>query len=187
MAQNKLRKITLLVLVFLGMLSIAGCEELNRRSFQLIHGTYEVPTPYITPVAHGTSNLLLTPFPHGTPVFNKDHCFTLAGDAYLIELQVRYRLFEVLRGTTGEADREDMPPIIDEMREIHGKIRALEPPSDCEILAVLRYHIEAEIDQTIRALAVFRNVEPDETMMDYFNEALFHTKVVQELFKRISQ
>lgn len=187
MAQNKLLKIALLVLVFLGMLSIAGCEEFNRRTFQLIHGTYEVPTPYITPVSHGTSNLLITPFPHGTPVFNKDRCFTLAGDTYLIELQVRYRLFEVLRGTTGEADREDMPPIIDEMREIHGKIRALEPPSDCEILVVLRYHIEAEIDQTIRALVVFRNVEPEETMMDYFKEALFHKTVVQELFKQISQ
>ena len=175
MAQNKLLKMALIVLAFLGMLSIAGCEEFNRRTFQFLHGTYEVPTPYITPVAHGT------------PVFNKDRCFTLAGDAYLIKLQVQYRLFEVLRGIAIEADREDMPPIIDEMREIHGKIRALEPPSDCEILVVLRYHIEAEIDQTIRALVVFRNVEPEETMMDYFNEALFHKTVVQELFKRISQ
>ena len=186
MAQNKLLKMALLVLAFLGMLSIAGCEEYGRRSFQLIQGTYEVPTPYITPVAQGTSHLLITPFPHGTPVFNKDRCFIL-GDAYLIELQVQYRLFEVLRGTIGEKDREDMPPIIDEMREIHGKIRSFELPSDCEILDVLRYHIEAEIDQTLRALVVFRNLEPDETMMDYFNEALFHKTVIQELFMRVSQ
>ncbi|MCJ7569693.1 MAG: hypothetical protein MUO58_19465 [Anaerolineales bacterium] len=187
MAQNKILKMALHVLVFLGMLSIAGCEEYGRRAFQLIQGTYEVPTPYITPVAHGTSHLLITPFPHGTPVFNKDRCFILGGDTYLVELHIQYRLFEVLRGTTGEKDREDLPPIIDEMSEIHGKIRALEPPSDCEILDVLRYHIEAEIDQTIRALVVFRNLEPEETMMDYFNEALFHKTVIQELFTRVSQ
>jgi hypothetical protein len=175
----------MLVLVFLTLISMAGCEEFNRFSVHLIEGTYEVPTPYITPVARGDNYLIVTPFPEGTPTLDKERCFTMEGDDYLIKTQVTYHLFKVLRGTTGEAKRKGIPDIVDEMRNLHSEIQALEPPEDCEILIEYGYHIEAEIDQTIRALIAFRNVEPEEVMMDYFNEAFFHQKVVQELLDRM--
>jgi hypothetical protein len=181
----RLHKISVPVLVFLASVSMAGCEEFNRFSVHLIEGTYEVPTPYITPVAGGSNYLTVTPFPEGTPILDKERCFTMEGDDYLIKSQVTYHLFKLLRGTTGEAKRKDIPAIVDEMRSLHSEIQALEPPEDCEILIEYGYHIEAEIDQTIRALIAFRNVEPDEVMLDYFNEALFHQKVVQELFDRM--
>lgn len=183
--QKKMLKVALLVLVFLALISMASCEEVNRFSVHLIEGTYEVPTPYITPVARGSNYLTVTPFPEGTPMFDRERCLTMEGDDYLLESRMTYQLFKVLRGTTGEAKRKEIPAIVDEMRKLHSEIQALEPPEDCEILIEYGYHIEAEIDQTIRALIAFRNVEPDDVIMDYFNEAFFHQKVVQELLDRI--
>jgi len=146
MVQNKLLRMSLLVLALLAILSGAGCKGITKRFTLLLHGTYEVPTPYITP------------FPHETPVFDKEKCATMTGRAYFTKAQALYQMFRALKGAAGKAKRKDLPPIIDEMREIHGKFHALKPPPECEIFVVLDTHIEAEMDQTIRAFIAFRNL-----------------------------
>jgi len=185
MVQDKLTRIAFLVLALFVLGSTVGCEGAARQFTLLLHGDYQVPTPYITPAARGTPHLLMTPFPQGVPPFDQEKCSTPAGDAYLREAQVLYRQFGLLRSTVGKTKRQDLPPTIDEMREIHGHFRSLELPGSCEILAALDYHMQAEVDQTIRALVAFRNLESKEVMTDYFNEASFHQAAVQHLVKGI--
>jgi len=185
MVLNKLLRIGLLVLALLAILSSAGCKEAAKRFTLLLHGTYEVPTPYITPVARGTPAAFITPFPHETPVFDKEKCATMVGEAYFTEAQALYQMFRTLKGPASKASREDLPPIIDEMREIHGKFQALKPPPECEVFVVLGTHIEAEMDQTIRAFIAFRNLEPEEAVMEYLNEALLHSRKVEELLEQV--
>ena len=183
--QNKLLKTGLLVLAVLVILSGAGCE-LTKRFTLLLHGTYEVPTPYITPVARGSpAGAIIRPFPHETPVFEEKECTTTAGKTYFTEAQALYQRFRTLRAQANKASREDLPPIIDEMREIHGQSQALKPPADCEIFVVLATHIEAEMDQTIRAFIAFRNLEPEETWKGYLNEMLLHCKKIEELLEQV--
>lgn len=186
MVQNKLLRMGLLVLALLIILSGAGCKEAANRFTLLLHGTYEVPpTPYITPVARGTPASLITPFPHETPVFDEEKCATMDGEAYFTEAQAQYQVFRTLKGPASQASREDLPSIIDEMREIHGKFQALKPPMECEIFVVIDTHMEAEVDQTIRAFIAFHNLEPEETVMEYLNEALLHSRKVEELLAQV--
>lgn len=184
MVQNKLLRTCLVVLALLGILSGTGCEATKRFTL-FLHGTYEVPTPYITPVARGTPAALITPFAHETPVFDKEECATIGGETYFTKAQAFYQLFRALKGPASKASREDLPPIIDEMREIHGKFQALKQPAGCEMFVVLHTHIEAEMDQTVRAFIAFRNLEPQETMMEYLNEALLHSRKVEELLEQV--
>jgi hypothetical protein len=181
MAKKQRYRISGLLMIFLFMILTAGCEALGKSAALLISGTYEVPTPYVTPLAQGTAYISFTPYPQGSPVFDKESCTSVEGYSFRLDLQIQYDSFRELRGTTGETSRQDLPPVIDEMRKLHDDVRAMEPPAACEIYADLQYHVGAEIDQTIRAFVSFRNGEPNEVMMDYFNEAFAHEAVVEKI------
>lgn len=186
MLNKPLSKVTLLFLTFLTITLTAGCQDFFKRTTLLISGSYETPTPYLTPFANGTPAFLVTPYPQGTPILDAEKCLTLAGNEYLLDAGVLYYDFKGLRKEANEVSREDLPPIIDEMREIHSEFRALNPPSDCEILAELDLAYEAEVDQSIRGFAAFRNLEPEEVWINYYlNEALFYNDRIQEILDRI--
>lgn len=185
MLRNRVVRIGLPVLALMAGLLATGCTDLSKRFTLLMHGTYEVPTPYITPVARGAPAAFITPFAHETPAFLRETCATIAGKTHFTKAQAFYQVFGVLKGSAAKASREDLPPIIDEMRQVHGKFEALEAPAKCEIFVVIDTHIEAEMDQTIRAYVAFRNLEPQDTVMDYLNEALLHSKKVQELLGQV--
>jgi hypothetical protein len=173
-----------LFLMCLFMVSITSCEDLGKSAANLIYGKYEMPTPYVTPLAQGTNYLFLTPYPEGTPIFDEASCQSMAGESFRLKVLVEYQLFKTLRGTTGGTSRKDMPPTIDEMRKLHDEVLALETPAGCEIYDDLQFHIGAEIDQTIRALVSFRNSESNEVMLDYFNEASAHQIIIDKILNR---
>jgi hypothetical protein len=186
MLHKPLLKATLLTLIFLTITLTAGCQDFFKRTTLLISGSYETPTPYLTPVANGTPALLVTPYPQRTPIFDGEICLTSAGNQYLLDAGLLYYTFKGLRSEANEVSREDLPPIIDEMREIHADFRALVPPSECEIIAELDLAYEAEVDQSIRGFVAFRNLEPEEVWINYYlNEALFYNQRVEELLARI--
>ncbi len=179
-------KITLLILASLMILLNTGCQTLGKRAAMLIYGEYSTPIPYITPVAQGTPHFLVTPYPEGTPVYDVDLCYTEQGSLYEIDAASLYYSFQGLLKKAGDASRQELTPIIDEMRTIHEQFRALEPPPECELLVELDYAYEAEIDQTLRAFIAFRNGEPEEIWQGYyFNEALFYDARVKELLRQI--
>jgi len=101
-----------------------------------------------------------------------------------MDAMVLHRMSVELRSTTRKTERGDLPPIIDKTRKMHGKFQALKPPEDCEIFVVLHYHIEAEMDQTIRGLIAYRSFD-EEAMEDYLSEMLFHKETAQGLLERI--
>jgi hypothetical protein len=173
-----------LMLALLILMVSPGCMDLFRGTTRLIEGTFDTPTPYITLMAHGTPHLHVTPYPQGTPVFDSEKCVTNEGQEYLFDAALIYYSFKELRRKANEAAREDLPPIIDEMRDVHGEFRILNPPSDCETLVELDYAYEAEVDQTIRAYVAFRNLELEDVWQDYFNEALFYNLRIQEFLNQ---
>lgn len=186
MLNKPLSKATLIFLVFLTITLTAGCQDFFKRTTLLISGSYETPTPYLTPFANGTPLSLVTPYPQGTPIFDGEICLTVAGNQYLLDAELLFYTFRGLFSKANEVPREDLPPIIDEMREIHAEFRDLDPPSECEILVELDYAYEAVIDQTLRGFIAFRNLEPDEVYIHYYlNEALFYNERVEELLDRI--
>lgn len=173
-------------MVFLTFILTTGCQHFFKRSALLTSGSYETPTPYLTPIANGTPAIRFTPYPRGAPVFDAGICRTVAGNQYLFRAGRLYYIFKVFRSTANEVSREDLPSLIDEMRGIHEDFRDLDPPSDCEILVELDFAYEAEIDQTLRGYIAFHNLEPEEIWLNYyFNEALFYNERVEELLDRI--
>jgi hypothetical protein len=173
MRKNQHTKILGVLLMVQFIILNAGCKDLGKNAANLIYGKYEMPTPYVTSLALGTNYLSLTPYPEETPIFDEESCKGFAGESFRLEVLVQYQLFNTLRGTTGGTSRKDLPPTIDEMKKLHDAVQALETPAGCDIYAELKFHIGAEIDQTIRALVSFRNSE-DDAMLDYFNEASAH-------------
>ena len=183
--KNKPLNVLLSGLFLLILLLNAGCADFFRGTTRIIAGTYDTPTPYITPATGGLPHNIVTPFPQGTPVFDTEKCLTVAGNDYLLNAEILYYTFKGLHKKANETSREDLPPIIDEIREIHEELQGLDPPSDCEMFLALDYAYKAEIDQTIRGFVAYRNLEDDEVWLDFFNEGMFFNAVVSELLDRI--
>jgi len=167
--------------------AVSGCVELGRRVSKLLSPGIDTPTPYITPALQGTDLIDATPYPQGTPVYDKEACqMDGSGYEYLLDAASIYYPFDHgLRKQAGNADHNELPPIIEEMQAIHAEFLKLDPPLECEIMVALDMAYEAELDQTIRGFIAFHNAEEFDVWTGFLLEATFQQRQVKALLDRI--
>lgn len=166
-------KIYLTCIIFLSLM-LSGCDDAITNVGKLFVKEIPTPTPY------------LTPLPSQTYIYEAYVCGSSEGSTYLFEAELAYYPFDTkLRKQVSEAKRQDILPLLDEIRDVHSELVELEAPVDCPILIELDYALESETSTAISAFTAFYNGEKEEVWMGLLKTMLEYNKQVESLLDQI--